>query len=461
MNRVPLLKKSISRFFWTGYTAWHSRDEKSFPYKPVEELYRHQNRRLKSIVAFAYETVPFYREIMKRGGLQPQDFKSAEDLEKLPLVSGEEFSSNPERFYSNAFDKSGVLSLDTSGSTGLYKVIRHDTRAMFLARAGKHRQRIVLSHFIGRSLGYKEVLVGRGGGTAPLVLEFYSSHSWTPKGISLKRKEVFPEDPFEKNVRVINSMEPDVVCGFGSYIGGIYRWAWAHGVRIHCPKVIYYGGDMLQEADRRIIEEEYHIPVVSSYQSCEALNIAFQCEERKGFHISMDQVALRIVDEEGNTLPPGQSGEIVISNLINRATILLNYRMGDVGRLSTKPCACERTLPVLEELQGRADDLIVLADGEVVHESVLLSGLYSVHGVLQVQIIQKDLNNFMINVVCVNSEDIKTIQEKITERFFEAVGQTDGIFLDIKWVDTIPHEKTGKFKSVISHCNDKGTLVKK
>jgi hypothetical protein len=72
---------------------------------------------------------------------------------------------------------------------------------------------------------------------------------------------------------------------------------------------------------------------------------------------------------------------------------------------------------------------------------------------------QKDLNNFIINVVCVNSEDIKTIQEKITKRFFEAVGQTDGIFLDVKLVGSIAHEKTGKFKSVISHCNDKGTLV--
>jgi phenylacetate-CoA ligase len=461
MNRVPLLKKIISKFFWTGYTAWHGRDEKSFPYKPPEELYRNQNRRLKATVAFAYETVPFYRETMKRERLRPQDFKSAEDLEKLPLVSGEELSSNPERFYSNVFDKSGVLSLDTSGSTGRYKVIRHDTRAMFLARAGKHRQRIVLSHFIGRSLGYKEVMVSRRGGTGPLVLEFYDGHSWTPKGIRLKRTEVFPEDTFEKNIRIINSMEPDVVDGFGSYIGGIYRWAWAHGVRIHCPKVIFYGGDMLQEADRRIIEEEYQIPVVSSYQACEALNIAFQCEERKGFHISMDQVALRIVDEDGNRLPPGQSGEIVISNLINRATVLLNYRMSDVGRFSMEPCACERTLPVLEELQGRADDLIVLADGEVVHESVLLSKLYSVQGILQVQIIQKDMNHFIINVVCVNSEDIKKIQEKITERFFEAVGQADGIFLDIKLIGSIAHEKTGKFKSVISHCNDRGTLTKK
>ena len=83
------MKKSLSKLYWTGFTAWHGRDEKSFPYKPREELYRRQNRRLRAMVAFAYETVPFYREVMKRKGLQPADFQSVEDLEKLPLVSSE------------------------------------------------------------------------------------------------------------------------------------------------------------------------------------------------------------------------------------------------------------------------------------------------------------------------------------------------------------------------------------
>jgi phenylacetate-CoA ligase len=389
---------------------------------------------------------------MKSKGLRPADFQSVEDLEKLPLVSSEDLSRTPERFYSRVIDKTGVLSLDTSGSTGLYKIIRHDTRAMFLARAGKHRQRIVLSRFVGRSLGYREVMVSRHGGTAPMVLDFYEEHSWTPKGVGLQRATVFPEDSFEKNIRIINSMEPDVVGGFGSYIGGIYRWARMNGMRIHCPKIIYYGGDTLQDPDRRIIETEYHIPVVSSYQACEALNIAFQCEERKGFHINTDQVAMRIIDADGNTLPPGQSGEIVISNLINRATVLLNYRMGDVGRLSRSPCACRRTLPVLERLEGRTDDLIVLADGEVIHESVLLSGLYSVPGVVQVQVVQEDLNRFIINLVCENDRDSKAAQKKVAENFLETLGRAEGIFVDTKPVDVISQEKSGKFKSVISHC---------
>ncbi len=442
----------IERAFWTGFTAWHGREEKSLPYYPLEKLRRIQNRRIKAIVAFAYETVPFYREVMKKEKLLPADFCMASDLEKLPLVNSEDLSKTPEQFCSSAMDKAKALALVTSGSTGLYKVIQHDIEAMFLARAGGQRSRMVLSSFVGRSLGYKEVKVTRNGGTGPVVLQFYQAHSWVPKSINLKRAMAFPEDTFENNIRVINELEPDVISGFGSYIGAIYRWAWMHGMRINSPKVICYGGDTLQEPDRRIIENEYKIPVISRYQACEALNIAFQCEERIGFHVCMDQIALRIVDSQGNTLPSGSSGEIVISNLINRATVLLNYRMGDLGQLSPDPCSCGRTLPTLMRLQGRTDDLIVLSDGEAVHESVILSRLYSIPGVMQVQVTQKSLTCFLIKVVCGAGRVMEAVKKELADSFLKTIGKTDGISLTIEVVNAIPQEKNGKFRSIISSC---------
>lgn len=213
--------------------------------------------------------------------------------------------------------------------------------------------------------------------------------------------------------------------------------------------MISYGGDALQQPDLSLIENEYQIPVISRYQACEALNIAFQCEKRKGFHICTDQVALRIVDSEGRTLPPGSTGEIVISNLINRATVLINYRMGDLGQLSPKPCTCGRSLPSLDQLQGRTDDLIVRSDGEAVHQSVLLSRLYSVPGVMQIQITQKSLKHFLIKVVCEASRDSKAVSRVITEIFLEIIGTKEGISMDIEPVDVILQEKNGKFRCVI------------
>jgi len=451
-NHIRTMAGKIEQVFWTGFTAWHGRAEKTLPFYPMEKLRRIQNRRIRAIVAFAYETVPFYSEYMRKHNLQPADFRSASDLEKLPLVGSEDLSKSPEQFNSTAIDNNKMLALDTSGSTGLYKVIRHDFKALFLSRAAGHRFRMVLSNFVGRSLGYKEVQVTRDGGTGPEILQFYKTHSWAPKGVELKRAMAFPENTFDENIRVINEIEPDVINGFGSYIGGIYRWAWIHSKRIHSPKIIVYGGDVLLEPDRRIIEDRYEIPIISAYQACESLKIAFQCEKGNGFHISMDQVALRIVDADGNTMPPGRSGEIVISNLVNRATVLLNYRLGDLGQLSSQPCSCGRTLPTLEELQGRMEDLIALSDGEAVHESVILSRLYSVPGVMQIQITQNSLTRFLIKVVCGTEREAAEVKKELADRFLETIEKADRISLDIEAVDIIPQEENGKFRSIISHC---------
>jgi len=447
-----MASSKVEKIFWTAFTAWHGRRENSLPYYSLEKLRQIQDRRVRAIVAFAYQSVPFYREFMKENGLLPADFRSASDLEKLPFVNNEDLSNFPEQFRSSALDKHRVLALRTAGSTGLPKTVLHDARALFLARAGSHRNRRVLSSFIGQSLGYKEVRVASRPGTGQSVLQFYKTHSWTPKVIGLKRAMAYPEESFENNIHAINELEPDVIGGFGSHIGRIYQWARIHGLPIHSPRVICYGGDSMQGPMRRMIEDEYGIPVISRYQAVEALNIAFQCEMREGFHISMDQVALRIVDSEGNTLPPGRTGEIVLSNLINRATVLINYRMGDIGQLVPAPCSCGRRLPTLTGLQGHKSDQIVLPDGEVVHQSVIMPRLYSVPGVKHLQVIQKSPASFLIKVVCAPDRDNETLSKELAEGFHEAVGKATGISLDIERLDVVPQENSGEFRSIISHC---------
>ena len=91
---------------------------------------------------------------------------------------------------------------------------------------------------------------------------------------------------------------------------------------------------------REFIEGTFGIPVFSRYNAMEAFKIGFFCEQRSGFHIHDDLCHVRIVGDDGQTLPPGQQGQVVISNLVNRATVLLNYRLGDVASISTARCAC-------------------------------------------------------------------------------------------------------------------------
>jgi phenylacetate-CoA ligase len=154
----------------------------------------------------------------------------------------------------------------------------------------------------------------------------------------------------------------------------------------------------MSDADRRLIEESLGVPVLANYQAVEALRIGFRCEARRGYHVSLDQVAVRVVDRAGRQAPLGEPGEIVISSLVNRATVLLNYRLGDVVTAGAVPCGCGRTLPVLDRIEGRADDAIRLGDGTAMHALALLARLQRLPGLRRVQVVQDTLTEFRVLV---------------------------------------------------------------
>ncbi len=204
----------------------------------------------------------------------------------------------------------------------------------------------------------------------------------------------------------------------------------------------------MAEADRSLIEQEFGIPVASTYQCAEALRIGFCCEQRRGFHLSLDAVAVRLVDDEGRDAPPGVPGHVVISNLTNRATVFLNYRLGDVAAFSQTPCACGRTLPVLEALLGRSDDLLWLSKGRPMHALAVMPPLQSVVGVHQVQVVQHALERFTVRAVSKPGADEDAAAAGLIQALQSKVGSDAQVA--VRWVDTIAPGSSLKVRAVIS-----------
>jgi len=442
----------ISKLYWNTYTLWHARREAKLPFLPLEQVLAMRNWRFRRMVEHAYGTVPFYWRLFDELDLVPGDLQTAGDLSELPVVTGRDLAADPHDFLSNKFSEEDTLELSTTGTTGQFKRIFFDPAALFQARAAGLRKRQVVVRLLGKTGSYRELAVAREGGTWPVIRDFYRDHSWTPRRFDLNRASISPADPFAKNIEMINAFRPDVIVGFGAYIGAIFRFATENDVEIFPPRLVQYGGDTLQPPERRLLEEDYGIVVLSAFQACEALNIAFQCEERRGFHISLDQVAVRVVDSEGHDVEPGVSGNLVISNLTNRATVLLNYQLGDRVTLARELCRCGRTLPLIETLDGRSEDLILRPGGELAHESVILSQLYDAPGLILLQLEQLALQEFVLRVV--SRRDVEWAE---TERYLDrtlcaVLGAGEEVSLTIERVDDIPLEPSGKFKAIRSAC---------
>ncbi|MRR57265.1 MAG: phenylacetate--CoA ligase family protein [Deltaproteobacteria bacterium] len=438
----------IEKIFWNCFTVWHARHEGALPFWSRERLAELQGRRVRSMVAHAYASVPFYREVMDRRGLKPGDFRTADDLAKLPLISGEDLADGPERFLSRDYAGERSFCLATSGTSGRAKHVRYNPEALFLMMACGHRQRTVLAHFLGKKFGYREMVVAPHVSVGFQLREFYQARSWIPRRVDFTRGELPIVVRLEDSIRKLNSFKPELLRGNGSYIGVVFRRAHELRLAIHRPKAILYGATPIADYDRSLIETEFGIPVVSSYQSTEALRIAYQCERKEGFHINMDHTAVRVIDARGEAAGPGESGDVVISNLVNRATVLLNYKQGDMAAMGRENCPCGRSLPTIERLQGRSGCIFRLPGDRIIHGVLLMEELQAIRGVAQLQIIQGDLRTFLVRVVCCSGAEWPTTRERVRAVTLSILGAD--IALELVPVDCIPLEPGGKIRPIIS-----------
>jgi len=440
----------IDRLRWSTVALWHARRERTLPWWPEARIETVQNRRVRAIVRHAYATVPHYRDAMRDRGLVPDDITTAGDLRKLPLVHGRELAAEPQRFLSSRYANVDTLALTTTGTSGYYKEIRVDPGAVCAALAGGLRFRDAMAA-IAAARARAELVLAPPGGTAEILRKFQQSHLLPALTGRVAVEFVSLDQPVEALVAAINARAPDVLASFGQLLGHVFREARARGLAIHRPRLVRYGGDAMRAEDRRVIEEHYGIPVISSYQSCEFLRIAHQCERRGGFHLYSDQVALRVIDERGNDVAPGATGEAVASNLVNRATVLLNFRLGDRIALDAARCACGRTLPLIAAIDGRNDDLLLRRSGERVHESTVLRRLYAAPGLVRAAITQHAIDRIDARIVVADTRHAEPTIADVRAALVELL-DVEGPAIDVTVVDDLPAGPGGKFRAIVSHC---------
>ena len=163
-------------------------------------------------------------------------------------------------------------------------------------------------------------------------------------------------------------------------------------------QVAFVTSEKLYEHQREIITEVFGCPVANGYGGRDAGFIAHACPEG-GMHITAEDIVVEIVDREGRALPPGESGEIVVTHLATRDFPFIRYRTGDVGVLDDRLCSCGRGLPLLKEIQGRTTDFVVAQDGTVLHGLALIYVMRDLPGIAEFKIIQESLERVRVQIV--------------------------------------------------------------
>lgn len=439
----------------TGHMAALAAVERRIPYWPVERVERLQSRRVQSIVRHAYETVPYYRRTMDELGLQPGDFQTVDDLPKLPMIDGTMVRLDPEQFASTKYDATSRSTVYSGGSSSHVRSgIYWDPDSMLRRLARGERDRPVLVKLAGKSWGRRQLYIYPPTGTVPSVfVPFFNSKTWTPK-LFVRRHTVSVEAPFEEVVATLNDFQPHIVFSYGSYAEHFFRKLADSGLSAGLPRAWRYAGDMLSPSGRELIEGTYGVKVNSTYAASETGRIGFECEQSAGFHLNIDLTALRIVDDAGQDVPAGEGGEIIVSNLHNRAMVLLNYRIGDWGALATESCPCGRTLPLLERLEGRRSEQVHLADGREI-SSLVVDMLFKreINETLKAQIVNPAPGHIIWRIVPLAGTDREALRRSLLARGAEEFGSDTRI--DVEYVADIPSTPVGKFIRTVTSQNDR------
>ena len=437
---------AASRLYWTLFTAWHLRSQSRIPYLPPARLAALQNRRVSTIVAHAWREVPFYREAMLRTGLRPADFRTAADLERLPLVSADEFARDPDRFCARNVHPDRVVTILTSGTGGHRKRVYYDLPYLFLGLAAAQRRRDVMARVSGIARGARIQEFLMPGNASCLTGEAMRRHSFIPRPLEALRSTCSSDVGWDEALRIINEGRPEIVHGYSTFLGCLFRHAATHDIAVHRPRLLIAHSDAMPPADRELIEDQFGIPVISMYVAAESGFIACECEQRT-YHVDVDRVAVRVIDEECRPVPPGGRGELVISNLTNRATVLLNYRLGDVVTLGGRPCTCGRTLPTLDSIDGRVDSTVLLPDGSERRVWDLFIRLQQTPEAVQLQFRQDEPRRVLLRAVLRPGADRDAFRTRAVAVMEEA---TKGdVTVDVEFVPAIAAEPNGKVRAVV------------
>jgi phenylacetate-CoA ligase len=387
----------LSRSATTLRIARQALGQRRVPFLHDEGRHQLRDARVRSIVRYAVETVPHYRTLFRREGIDPREITTADDLERLPLLERSEVQADPDAFRSTSPRGQSALLFPTNGTTGTPLAIYHDRESVLKNVAYGERERVVEAALTGKPVRYAVLDVNYGPrDTGYQVLRFYRASTAIPYRPARHMLRI--TDSFQDVLDALDRLRPDVFQGYGSYLESFFsRLAAANGSH-HRPSAVLYGSDTMTPAGRRFVEDRFGIPVISRYNAVEAFKIGFTCERRDGVHVEDDLCHVRLLDAAGRPVAAGALGEVVISNLVNRGTVLLNYRLGDVASWSTAGCSCGRRTPVLADVAGRLESTLHLPDGRFVPEGAIQVRLKD-SGARSFQLVQQGRNAYELKLV--------------------------------------------------------------
>lgn len=413
---------------------------KNHQWNTLEENKKIQRKKLYKLIRYAGQNIPYYEGVIKEHNIQFSEETIFEDIKKFPLLTKEIIRNNFDELYK--FRDSTYFRNHTSGSTGEPAIFYQDKYCLEWKIATK----IFFDEWAGRRIG--EPMVKLWGSVQDILKEGQGIKAYLSQqfyGVTTLNAYMMTEKNLYDYVWKINSIKPRLILTYTNSIDELTRFIQDHHLSVYSPGAIMNSAGVLFPEIRKRIEEVFGAPLFDNYGSREAGGIACNCEKNEGLHLIPNIHYVEILDANAKKTNPGESGEIVVTLLTNYTMPLIRYSIEDRGILSKKVCSCGRGFPLLEKVEGRLLNIFKNKQGDLIGSSFFVSLIYFRDYVKKFQIIQKNVNYIVINLVLKDNQKIQEAKKdfkNINKKIRLVMGNETKIKYNI--VDEIEPSSSGK-----------------
>jgi len=417
-------------------TQWFSSSE-------LEQL---QMAKLKQLLQSAVKHCPWHAQRIQRAGLELDDsapMLTPSDLQRLPTMTKHDaIQHGPEMVWKGV--PGGAYKYSTGGSSGEPLMFYFGRLRQASDAAGRMRAR----RWWGVDVGDPEVYLWG----APVELNKTDRiKTWRDRLMNQLVLNAFEMGPvnMDEYIRAIQSYNPCCIYGYASSIAllAAHSRRRKRGFALPRLKVVCTTGEPLYDHQRELIQDVFGVPVASEYGSRDIGFTAHETPEGKMLLMN-ESIILEVLDEQGRPVAPGEEGEAVMTGLCSHAQPFIRYRTGDRIRRAQGVCGDGRGLQVVGEVMGRSTDFIVRSDGTIMHALAVIYVLRAVEGVEAFKFIQHAVDSVEILLVK-NSRWVPASEAEIRRGIARRLGEN--VSIDLRFMDAIPAEASGKYRYVVSH----------
>lgn len=385
--------------------------------------------------------IPFWRERLK----EAPDPLTRESLSRLPLLSKEDV-----RTHYQALSRAGARVLQegtTSGSTGI---------AVRVKLSAEHQASNFACQWLGRSwygvtLGDPGVWIW-GRPVASRLRRAITTLKARLNNLLLLQIFDLSEQTLAAWWREIRIFRPVYLYGYASALDRLAEYIESQGARVDFPvKLVSTTAEVLHDLQRERLGRVFGAPVANEYGSTESGSIAFECPEG-GWHLMTEHTLVEFLGPEGEPVPPGALGEVIVTPLQNRLMPLFRYRLGDMGRPSDRSCHCGRPWPLMEMGVGKTVEMVKTPSGRLlsgalfhyINRGLLEEGIV---GIRAFRVVQRRLDDFLVEYVPEGDSSARALQF-FEEQMRRLIGEPVSIAFTA--IPELRPEPSGKLRYFVS-----------